>query len=250
MTKTKQLSLIGILTALLGAVPVCADVIRIAVASNFADAIEEIVERFETQTKHRVIVAVGSTGKHYAQINHGAPFEAFFAADAARPKLLESNGIALPDSRFTYAIGKLVLWSPQPDMVDRHGRVLNTANFRHLAIANPKLAPYGRAAQEVMQNRGVWAPLQQRIVRGENINQTYQFVHSGNAELGFVALSHLQRSEPAREGSYWQPPQTLYRPIEQQAVLLNNTAAARAFLAFVKGPTARTIIQRHGYDTR
>ena len=250
MTNRKQLSLILALTALLGVGPVWADVIRIAVASNFADALEEIAVRFEAHTEHKVILAVGSTGKHYAQINHGAPFEAFFAADVARPLRLETKGIALPGSRFTYAIGKLVLWSPQPGMVDGQGSVLNRGDYRHLAIANPKLAPYGKAAKEVMQARGVWEPLQQRIVRGENINQTFQFAHSGNAELGFVALSNLKRLKQTPVGSYWQPPQSLYNPIEQQAVLLKNTAAARAFLAFVKGHTARQIIQRYGYGTR
>lgn len=226
-----------------------ADEISVAVASNFADAIKTIAARFEADTPHKVILIFGSTGKHYAQIKNGAPFDAFFAADVKRPKLLEEEGIACPGSRFTYAVGKIVLWSPQEGYVDQEGKVLQQRKFRYLAIANPKLAPYGKAAQEVLQAHGVWDTLQARIVRGENIEQTFQFVESGNAELGFVAYSQIKRPDHPVTGSFWEIPQSFYSPIDQQAVLLKEKHAARAFLSFVKGDEARTIIRAFGYDT-
>jgi molybdate transport system substrate-binding protein len=226
-----------------------ADEIRVAVASNFADPIKEIAGRFEAETGHRVVLAFGSTGRLYAQIKNGAPFEAFFAADVEHPERLEVEGIARPGSRFTYAVGRVVLWSPRPDMVDAEGGVLNTGAFRHIAIANPRLAPYGHAAEQVLRARGVWDGLQGRIVRGENIGQTFQFVKSGNAELGFVAYAQVRRPNGAIEGSIWEPPQSLYRPIEQQAVLIKEEAPARAFMSFVKRDEARVIIHRYGYGT-
>ncbi|MGH8548980.1 MAG: molybdate ABC transporter substrate-binding protein [Methylococcales bacterium] len=226
-----------------------ADEISVAVASNFTDAIKTITARFEAGTAHQVTLIFGSTGNHYAQIENGAPFDAFFAADVERPELLENEGLASPGSRFTYAVGKIVLWSPQADYVDPQGKVLQQREFRHLAIANPKLAPYGIAAREVLQAYGVWDVLQSRIVRGENIEQTFQFVASGNAELGFVACSQIRRPGHPAAGSFWEVPQSLYSPIEQQAVLLKDNEAARAFLSFVKTDEARTIIQSFGYDT-
>ncbi len=226
-----------------------ADEIHVAVASNFSDAIRDLTRVFEQQTGHRITLVFGSTGKHYAQIRNSAPFDAFFAADVRRPKLLEEAGIARPGSRFTYAIGKVVLWSPDPERVDGHGRVLSTGDFRHLALANPKLAPYGRAAAQVMRALGVWDALQGRMVRGENIGQTFQFVKTGNAELGFVAYAQIRRPGASIKGSLWRPPQSLYSPIEQQAVLLKDSRAARRFLSFVKSGKAREIIQGYGYDT-
>ena len=226
-----------------------AEEIRVAVASNFKDAITLIAERFETGTGHEVTLIFGSTGKHYAQIRNGAPFDAFFAADKHRPERLEREGIALPGSRFTYALGKVVLWSPRVGYVDPHGTVLERGEFQHLAIANPRLAPYGKAAEEVLRARGLWAPLAGRLVRGENISQTYQFVKSGNAQLGFVAYSQVKRPNLTIEGSVWSVPQALYTPIEQQAVLLRDTAVARSFLSFVRGDAASTIIREFGYDS-
>lgn len=226
-----------------------ADEIRVAVASNFTDAIEDIVKRFEAETGHKVALVFGSTGKHYTQIKNGAPFEVFLAADAERPKLLEAEGVALPGSRFTYAIGKVVLWSPHPGLIDADGEVLKKGGFGHLALANPNLAPYGKAAQQVMQAKGVWQILQGRMVRGENIGQTFQFVKSGNAELGFVALSQIRKAGAAINGSFWEPPPSLYDPIEQQAVLLKDHAVARAFMDFLKGEQARKIIESYGYST-
>lgn len=223
--------------------------IRVAVASNFRDAIKEVSARFEAKTDHKVTLIFGSTGKHYAQIINGAPFDIFFAADIRRPELLENEGMALTGSRFTYAAGKLVLWSAQAGYVDPDGMLLEEKDFRHLAIANPQLAPYGRAAQEVLQARGVWDELRERLVRGENINQAFQFVISGNAELGFVAYSQVKQSVQSAEGSWWEVPQTLYTPIEQQAVLLKDSEVGRAFLAFVQSEEAREIIRGFGYTT-
>ena len=227
---------------------VLGDEIRVAVASNFSDAIKAAVDVFEKETGHQVILIFGSTGKHYAQIRNGAPFEAFFAADAARPALLESEGVAQAGSRFTYAVGKVVLWSPDPDFIDAGADVLVEGGFRHLAMANPKLAPYGKAAEEVMRRKGVWDDLQTRTVRGENIGQAFQFVKSGNAELGFVALSQITQPGKAIAGSLWRPPQALYTPIEQQAVLLRENPAARQFLAFMQTDAAVKIIESYGYD--
>jgi molybdate transport system substrate-binding protein len=224
-----------------------AEEIRVAVATNFATAMDELVVAFEAASEHTVVVSAGSTGTHYTQIKNGAPFELFFAADVERPALLEADGDAVQGSRFTYAIGRVALWSPRAGFVDADGRVLETASFRHLAIANPDLAPYGAAAREVLERRGLWETLQGRIVQGQDIGQAYSFVHTGNAELGFVAYSQIVRGDAPVEGSVWLVPAELHTPIEQQAVLLEDTPAARAFLDFVKGPDARAIIRRFGY---
>lgn len=221
--------------------------IRVAVASNFRPAMQVLAKRFEKQTGHQVVLIFGSTGKQYAQIKHGAPFDAFFSADSERPLLLEQEGIALPGSRFTYAVGKLVLWSPVAGYVDSTGDVLKTGEFRHLAIANPELAPYGLAAQQVLQARGLWDPLGSRLVRGENIAQTFQFVKSGNAELGFVAYAQIKHRRKPVRGSFWDVPAELYTPIEQQAVLLIEGEPARAFMQFVQSWDALKIIAESGY---
>ncbi len=222
--------------------------LRIAVASNFSDAITAIADHFEAKTKNKLQLIFGSTGKHYAQIKNGAPFDIFFSADAHHAELLEKEGGAVAGSRFTYAVGKLVLWSPEKNTVDADGTVLTQGRFHHLAIANPKLAPYGQAAQEVLQARGLWERLDKTLVRGENIGQTLQFIRSGNAELGFVAYAQVQRPNQLIEGSYWLVPANLYSPIEQQAVILKDSEAARAFMAFVRSPEALQIIRDYGYD--
>jgi molybdate transport system substrate-binding protein len=241
--------LLTIAVVVLGISDSMADEIRVAVASNFAHTIKTISERFETDTGHKLVLSFGSTGKHYTQISNGAPFDVFFAADDVRPELLEEDGVALPGSRFTYAVGKLVLWSSRPDYVDSGGEVLMHGEFRHLSIANPKFAPYGRAAREVLQARGLWGDLPGRVVRGENVAQAFQFVESGNAELGFVALSQVVRSDQTIGGSFWEVPQALYAPIEQQAVLLRDSDAARALLMFVRSDEVLKIIRDHGYGT-
>lgn len=226
-----------------------ADEIRVAAASNFSGAITTLSLQFEENTGHKVTLIFGSSGKHYAQIKNGAPFDVFFSADLQRPELLEQEGIALSGSRFTYALGQLVLWSPKQGFVDSDARVLSQGKFRFLAIANPKLAPYGKAAREVLRAQGLWNRLSGRLVRGENIGQTFQFVNSGNAELGFVAYAQVKRLNQKMTGSIWKIPQALYTPIEQQAVLLKDDEAARAFLLFVRSEEALEIIRDYGYDT-
>jgi molybdate transport system substrate-binding protein len=226
-----------------------ANEIHLAVASNFAETMTVITKQFENKTNHTVNLTFGSTGKHYAQIINGASFDAFFAADTSRPKRLENEAIALPDSRFTYAIGKLVLWSPKLNYVDSQGKILEHGTFRYLAIANPKLAPYGKAAQQILQYRGLWTTFRKRLVRGENIGQTYQYVMSGNAELGFVAYSQVKRPDHPLTGSVWEVPNNLYTPIKQQAVLLKDNAVAREFLLFIRSEEILKIIHEYGYDT-
>lgn len=240
-----HLLLAALLLVCLG--PARAETVNVAVASNFTDPIKEIAARFTAQTGLRVNLVFGSTGKHYAQIKNGAPFAAFFAADERRPALLEQEGVALPGSRFTYAVGRIVLWSPTPGLVDTGGKVLEGATFRHLAIANPRLAPYGKAARQFLQTRGLWEGLQERLVRGENIAQTYQFVKSGSAELGLVAYSQVKSPGHPPEGSVWEVPPASYDPIAQQAVLLQDQPVARAFLDYVKSPEAVAIIRGFGY---
>ncbi|MCP4011196.1 MAG: molybdate ABC transporter substrate-binding protein [Proteobacteria bacterium] len=226
-----------------------AEEIRVAVASNFTHALANLANRFESQTGHTVTLIVGSTGQHYAQIKNGAPFDAFFAADTVRPGLLDEEGIALPGSRFTYATGKLVLWSPEGDGLESALSILQQGEFRFLAIANPRLAPYGKAAQEVLQAQGVWEAVRGKMVLGQNIGQAYQFVKSRSAELGFVAYSQLKTLQGETPGYFWEIPQALYTPIQQQAVLLTENKTAKEFWRYVKGYNARQIIRNHGYET-
>jgi molybdate transport system substrate-binding protein len=226
-----------------------ADEIRVATASNFRDTMSALVNRFEQVSEHEITLIFGSTGKHFAQIMNGAPFDAFFAADSKRPERLEQENRAVPGSRFTYARGKLVLWSPTADYVDARGEILEHGNFRHLVIANPDLAPYGRAAREVLEELGLWQELGERLVRGENIGQAFLFVSSGNAEMGFIAWSQLKRNDLPVKGSFWLVPANLYRPIEQQAVLLNDNEAAHAFMSFIRSSAAVGIISAHGYES-
>ncbi len=227
---------------------VSAEEIRIAVASNFTTTLKTIALKFEQQTQHKVTIISGSSGKHYAQIINGAPFDIFFSADSKRAERLDNEGIAIADTRFVYAIGKVVLWSPKNNYIDQYGNILNEDSFRYLAIANPKLAPYGRAAEEILRGRHLWNKLQSRMVRGENIGQTFQFVKSTNADLGFVAFSQIKHPNQAIEGSYWEVPQALYSPIKQQAVLLKDNEVSRLFLAFIKNKQAQQIMQSFGYD--
>ena len=224
-----------------------ADQLRVATASNFIRSMTELGALFEQENGHEIIIISGSSGKHFAQIVNGAPYDALFAADTERPVRLEREGFALAGSRFTYAIGKLVLWSPHTDLVDGEGDVLHSGGFRRLAIANPDLAPYGQAAIQVMDSLDLDKSLTDRLVRGENIAQAFQFVYSGNAELGFVARSQL--SGTGIGGSFWIVPQVHYRPIEQQAVLLTDTRGGSEFMDFMRGEQARRLIREHGYGT-
>jgi molybdate transport system substrate-binding protein len=217
-----------------------------AVAANFSGTARRVADAFERETPYTVNLVVGSTGKHYAQIVNGAPFDVLLAADRDRPARLEREGRIVPGSRFTYATGRLVLWSPVAGRVDARGAILARGDFRHLALANPRLAPYGVAAQETLAGMGLWARLHGRLVFGENVGQAFRFVDSGAAELGFVALAQVRLAEPAG-GSWWLVPDTLYTAIEQQAVQLRENVAAVAFLHFLRGETARSIIVASGY---
>jgi len=230
------------------ALPAAADTLRIATAANFVPAMKELARRFQERTGHRVALSPGSTGKHYAQIRNGAPFDAFFAADVERPRRLEEEGRIVPGSRFTYARGRLLLWSPQPGYVDPDGAILRGGSFRHLALANPRLAPYGLAARQVLQQLELWQSLSPLMVRGENAGQAYQFVASGSAELGFVARSQVTRPDTQLPGSFWSVPETLHDPIEQQAVQLTKSPAAAQFLELVRGAEGRALIQSYGYQ--
>lgn len=241
--------LFGVVLLLMHAVPPAqADGLRVAVASNFRLAMSAAALSFEQLSGHQVTLISGSTGKHYAQIVNGAPFDALFAADAERPRRMEAEQRIVPNSRFTYAIGKLVLWSATESLVDSGGLILHYGSFDHLAIANPDLAPYGAAARQTLQALGLWEELSPRLVRGENIGQTFQFVSSGNAEIGFVARAQLSIPGSDFSGSAWEPPQALYDPIEQQAVLLRDTPVGRDFMVFMRGEEARALIRAYGYD--
>ncbi|MXX11496.1 MAG: molybdate ABC transporter substrate-binding protein [Nitrospira sp. SB0677_bin_15] len=228
-----------------------AEEVRIAVAANFRATLDEIVTRFEQDTGHTVVVSSGSSGKLYAQIRNGAPFDVFFSADVTRPKLLEEEGFAVPGSRFTYAVGRLTLWHPGPAVIEGNEQsILLRSDVRHVAIANPKTAPYGAAAKEALQALGLWEQVQDRLVRGENIGQTFHFVFSQNAQLGFVALSQVLGPKVNGSGSRWDVPVHLYAPIRQQAVLLRSgqrQEVARAFLDYVKDVRSRNVIERFGY---
>ena len=228
-----------------------AEQVQVAVAANFTRPMEKITPEFEKATGHKVTVAYGTVGKFYAQIKNGAPFEVFVSADDATPIRLEQDGLAIPESRFTYAIGKLVLWSASPGLVDAKGEVLRNGQFKHLAIANPKMAVYGAAAMEAMRKMGVLEQLEPRFVTGENISQTYQFAATGNAELGFVALSQIYNNGQFSPGSHWRVPADLYPQIRQDAVLLTRgkgNPAAQALLDYLKSDAARKIIRAHGYE--
>ncbi len=239
-----------LLTALLVTGTVQADTVQVAVASNFAGAMEQIAAGFEKETGHKAEIASGATGKIYAQIKNGAPFEVFLAADEVTPAKLEEEGLAVAGSRFTYAIGRLVLWSSRPDYVDGDGKVLRKGDFAHLALANPKTAPYGAAAVEVMKKLKLLGKLEPKFVQGENIAQTHQFVATGNAELGFVALSQVFKDGKVTGGSAWMIPEKLHQPLRQEAVLLKTGAhnpAAKALLAYLKAPAAMAIMRSLGY---
>tara|TARA_R110000824_G_scaffold315042_1_gene501996 strand:- start:19170 stop:19925 length:756 start_codon:yes stop_codon:yes gene_type:complete len=227
-----------------------AESITIAVASNFMAVMDEVVGVFEAQTGHEVQVAYGSSGRIYAQIKNGAPFDVFFSADQEKAAALEAEGQAVSGSSFTYARGALVLWSKQSGLQLEQGEILQQGNYNKLALANPRLAPYGSAAVEVLESLGLQESTRQNWVLGENINQAYQFVETGNADLGFVALSQLIAAGMLESGSSWLIPETLYTSIRQDAVLLKRAAgkdSALAFLDYIQGEQARSIIKQYGY---
>ncbi|MBS1208419.1 MAG: modA [Proteobacteria bacterium] len=231
--------------------PALADEVKIAVAANFTAPIQKIAAEFEKDTGHKALVSTGATGAFYAQIKNGAPFEVFLAADDETPAKLEAEGAGVKGSRFTYAIGKLVLWSAKPGYVDAKGEVLKKGGFEHLSLANPKTAPYGAAGVEVLKKLGLYDTVQAKIVQGENISQAQQFIASGNAELGFVALSQVWKNGALTSGSGWVVPADQYSPIRQDAILLStgaNKPAAAALLKYLQGDKARAVIKAYGYE--
>ena len=245
-----------LLTSLLLLLPIShalADDVQVAVAANFSAPIEEIGKAFNKATGHQLKVSTGASGKFYAQIKNGAPFQVFLSADEEKPAQLEKDGLAVQGSRFTYAIGKLVLWSADAGVVDAQGKVLEKNKINKIAVANPKTAPYGEAAMETLSAMKLKSQLEPKIVMGENISQTYQFVATGNAEIGFIALSQITKNNKITSGSAWIIPEKYYSPINQDAVLLVNgkdSAAARQLLVFLKGDEAVRIIKSYGYGVK
>jgi len=241
------------LAAVLASAAAHAGEVQVAVASNFAAPMARIAEGFTAATGHTLRISTGSTGKFYAQIVAGAPFEVLVAADDETPRRLAAEGHAGAATQFTYALGKLVLWSARPGYVDDKGAVLAADDFRHLAIANPKVAPYGAAALEVLKARGLADRLAPRVVLGETITQAYQFAATGNAELGFVALSQVLVPGKPATGSWWLVPTNLYGEIRQDAILLkkgDRNPAATQLLAYLKGPQAQQVIESFGYGRK
>lgn len=228
-----------------------AEEVQVAVAANFTAPMKLIAADFEKDTGHKAVLTFGATGKFYAQISNGAPFEVFLAADDETPAKLEKEGVAVNGSRFTYATGKLALWSAQPGLVDAQGEVLKKGNFKKIAIAAPKLAPYGAAAVETMNKLGLQAALEPKLVQGESIGQAFSFVSTGNAELGFVALSQVYENGKIKTGSAWIVPANLHSPIRQDTVLLakaKDSKAAVQLMAFLKTEKARAVIRSFGYE--
>ncbi|MDO9359516.1 MAG: molybdate ABC transporter substrate-binding protein [Polaromonas sp.] len=243
--------LVPILFSALITAPALADDVQVAVAANFTAPMKLIAADFEKETGHKAVLSFGATGRFYAQITNGAPFEVFLSADDETPRKLEQEAAAVNGSRFTYATGKLVLWSAQPGLVDAQGEVLKKGDFRKIAIAAPKLAPYGAAAVETMNKLGLAAALETKLVTGESIGQAFSFVSTGNAELGFIALSQVYEDGKIRSGSGWIVPESLHSPIRQDAVLLargKDNKAAIALLAFLKTDKAKAVIRSFGYQ--
>jgi len=243
---TLILSLLAIATAQ-------ADEVQVAVAANFTGPMQVISVLFERDTGHKASLSYGATGKFYAQISNGAPFEVFLSADDNTPAKLVKEGNAVAGTAFTYAIGKVVLWSTDPKLVDAKGEVLKKGGFKHLALANPKTAPYGAAGIQVMNKLGVAESIKPLIVQGENISQTHQFIATGAAELGFVAYSQVIKNGTIGSGSGWLVPANLYDPIRQDAVILakgKDKPAAIALMNFLKGEKAQAVIKSFGYELR
>lgn len=228
-----------------------ADEVQVAVAANFTAPIQAIAADFEKDTGHKLVAAYGATGQFYTQIKNGAPFQVLLAADDSTPEKLEQEGDTVKGSRFTYAVGTLALWSAKQGYVDGKGDVLHKNQFQHLSIANPKTAPYGLAATQVLAKLKLTEATQAKLVEGQNITQAYQFVSTGNAELGFVALSQIYKNGEVSNGSAWIVPADLHDPIKQDAVILNkgkDNPAARALVEYLKGPKAAAVIKSYGYQ--
>lgn len=246
--KTKQLIVLA--ASWLLAASVNAAEIKVAVAGNFAQPMKDIAAEFEKDTGHKLNLTQGATGKFYAQITNGAPFEVFLSADDETPTKLVKEGKAIAGTQFTYAIGRLVLWSPDEKLVDQGGGVLKTDKFKFLSIANAKVAPYGRAAVQTMQKLGVLTAIEPRVVQGESITQTHQFVTTGNAQLGFVALSQVWENNRIKSGSGWIIPEEMHEQLRQDIVLLNpgkDSTSATALVNYLKSEKSKKIIGRYGY---
>ena len=250
-----KLRLLWVLAGSLMGAATQAGEVMVAVAANFTAPMQKIAQAFEQDTGHKAQLAFGATGKFYAQIKNGAPFAVLLAADDETPARIEKEGLAVAGSRFTYATGRLALWSKSPSLVDNKGEVLRSNSFEKLgihkiALADPKLAPYGIAAMEVINKMGVQAVVTPKLVQGESIGQTYQFVSTENAQLGFVALSQISFDGRITEGSAWVVPQSMHTPLKQDAVLLNpgkDNTAAHALLKYLQADKAKTIIRQYGY---
>ena len=228
-----------------------ADEVQVAVAANFTAPIQAIAAGFEKDTGHKLVAAYGATGQFYTQIKNGAPFEVFLSADDTTPEKLEREGDTVKGSRFTYAVGTLALWSAKDGYVDTNGEILKKNQYQHLSIANPKAAPYGLAATQVLEKLKLTEATKAKIVEGQNITQAYQFVSTGNAELGFVALSQIYKEGKVTSGSAWIVPASLHDPIKQDAVILSkgkDNAAAKALVEYLKGPKAAAVIKSYGYQ--
>ena len=225
--------------------------VSVAVAANFTAPMQKIATAFEQDSGHKLVLSFGSTGRFYAQISNGAPFNVLLSADDETPARLEKEGLAVPGSRFTYAVGRLVLWSKQPGLVDSGGEVLRKGTFDKIAVADPKLAPYGAAAMHTLAKLGLQTSLSARIVQGESISQAYQFVASGNAALGFVSLAQVMVDAKIADGSAWVVPTTMHSELRQDAALLTNAKgnpAAAALMAYLKSEKAKAIIRSYGYE--
>lgn len=232
--------------------PAFAEQALVAVAANFIPPFREIAIEFETTTGHTLRVAAGSSGNFYSQIKNGAPFDIFFSADRERPKLLEDEGLGIKESRVTYAIGRLVLWSPNENLI-KGEETLRLKQYKRLAMASPKTAPYGVAAMQTMHKLELWESLQPNLVMGESLGQTMGFIESGNAQLGFIALSQVLDPKIMGKGSRWDVPNTLHEPIAQDVILLTkgkDNPAANALIQFIGSPQAKTIITRYGYELK
>ena len=228
-----------------------ADEVQVAVAANFTAPIQAIAKDFEKDTGHKLVAAYGATGQFYTQIKNGAPFEVFLAADDSTPAKLEKEGDIVPGSRFTYAIGTLALWSAKDGYVDASGKVLKDNQYKHLSIADPKTAPYGLAATQVLAKLDLTDKVKDKLVTGQNITQAFQFVSTGNAELGFVALSQIYKDGKVTSGSAWIVPADMHEAIKQDAVILTkgkDSAAAKALMEYLKGPKAAAVIKSYGYQ--
>ena len=224
--------------------------IKVAVASNFANVLKEIAIEFQKDTGHQLAITPGATGKFYAQISNGAPFDVFLSADDETPRKLAQEGKAIASSQFTYAIGRLALWSPNLEMIDKNADILKTDKFKFIAIANAKVAPYGQAAVQTMQKLGVLTKIEPRVVQGESISQTYQFVSTGNAQLGFVALSQIVENGKIKTGLAWIVPEEMHEQLKQDAVVLQSCkhmSACQALIEYLKSEKAKKLMASYGY---